>query len=163
MPGVSPRVRNSGSSERPDFIVASVLRSNPLTGPYPIRVDWKGGAVRLSGAVGTSQIHDMAVRTVIGLGYPVKDDLVIDTAEAHRAALIQAAAIPGISSSWGMLAGSAPYFVYPPPLFGRVDDPFFGFEPPLVSFPPWTRSPNLDQAGRGPTNAAAGGLAPPGK
>ena len=148
--------------ERPDFIVASVLRSNPLTGPYPIRVDWKGGAVRLSGVVGTSQIHDMAVRTVIGLGYPVKDDLVIDTAEAHRVALMQAAAIPGNSSSWGMLAGSAPYFVYPPPLFGRVDDPFFGFEPPLVSFPPWARSPNLDQAGRGPTSAAAGGLASPG-
>ena len=78
-----------------------MLRSNPLTGPYPIRVDWKGGAVRLSGAVGTSQVHDIAVRTVIGLGYPVKDDLVIDTAAAHRVALIQAAAIPGISSSWG--------------------------------------------------------------
>jgi hypothetical protein len=104
----------------------------------------------------------MAVRTVIDLGYPVKDDLVIDTAEAHRVALIQTAAIPGISSSWGTLAGSAPYFVYPPPLFGRVDDPFFGFEPPLVSFPPWTRSPNLDPAGRGPANAAAGGLAAPG-
>ena len=72
--------------ERPDFIVASVLRSNPLTGPYPIRVDWKGGAVRLSGVVGTSQVHDMAVRTVIGLGYPVKDDLVIDTAAAHQVA-----------------------------------------------------------------------------
>jgi osmotically-inducible protein OsmY len=149
--------------DRPDFIVASLLRSNPLTAPYPIRVDWKGGAVRLSGAVGTSQVHDMAVRTVIGLGYPVKDDLVIDTAAAHQVALMQAAAIPGISSSWGgMLAGSAPYFVYPPPLFGRVDDPFFGFEPPLVSFPPWTRSPNLDQTGRGPTSAAAGGLASPG-
>ena len=24
---------------------------------------------------------------------------------------------------------------------GRVDDPFFGFVPPLVSFPPWWRRP----------------------
>jgi hypothetical protein len=43
--------------------------------------------------------------------------------------------------------------VYPPPLFGRVDDPFFGFEPPLVSFPPWwNRTP--DPAGRMTTGAA---------
>jgi hypothetical protein len=145
--------------DRPDLIATRVLRANPLTGPYPIRADWRGGTVVLSGAVGTTQIHDMAVRAVIDLGYPVKDDLVIDTAEAHRVALFQAAAIPGNSSSWGMLAGSAPYFVYPPPLFGRVDDPFFGFEPPLVSFPPWTRSQNLDQPGRSQTNAAAGALA----
>jgi osmotically-inducible protein OsmY len=102
----------------------------------------------------------MAVRTVIGLGYPVKDDLVIDTAAAHQVALMHAAAIPGSSSPWGLLAGSAPYFVYPPPLFGRVDDPFFGFEPPLVSFPPWTRSQNLDRAGGGLTNAAGAPAAP---
>ena len=52
---------------------------------------------------------------------------------------------PGHAGPWpspagGSPAGSAPYFVYPPPLFGRVDDPFFGFEPPLVSFPPWATS-----------------------
>jgi osmotically-inducible protein OsmY len=150
-----------GFVDRPDFIVGSVLRANPLTAPYPIRVDWRDGSVILSGVVGTSQVHNIAVRTVIDLGYPVKDNLVIDTAAAHQVALVQAAAIPGSSGSWGMLAGSAPYFVYPPPLFGRVDDPFFGFEPPLVSFPPWTRSPNLDQASRGPANAAVGGLAAP--
>ena len=160
MPGIRARSRSKAPRDRPDLIVTRVLRTNPLTGPYPIRVDWRGGAVVLSGVVGTSQIHDMAVRTVMNLGYPVKDDLVIDTGEAHRVAFMQAAAIPGNSSSWGMLAGSAPYFVYPPPLFGRVDDPFFGFEPPLVSFPPWARSQNLDQAGRGPMNGS-GGLASP--
>ena len=96
----------------------------------------------LSGRVGTSVIHDMAVRTVIDLGYPVRDDLVIDTAEAHRVALAQtyAGGWPGAGAAYGAQAGSAPYFVYPPPLFGRVDDPFFGFEPPLASFPPWWRS-----------------------
>jgi hypothetical protein len=94
----------------------------------------------------------MAVRTAIALGYAVKDDLVIDTAEAHRVALAQASLAPWSWGSWGTLAGSAPYLVYPPPLFGRVDDPFFGFEPPLVSFPPWWRSSNPDQLGRGLVN-----------
>jgi len=27
--------------------------------------------------------------------------------------------------------------VYPPPLFGRIDNPFYGFEPPLLSYPAW--------------------------
>ena len=43
-------------------------------------------------------------------------------------------AAPGAAAA----SSSSPY-VYPPPLFGRVDDPFFGFVPPLVSFPPWWR------------------------
>jgi hypothetical protein len=157
-----PQASQQRLVDRPDLFVTRVLRANPLTGPYPIRADWRGGSVVLSGVVGTSQIHDMAVRAVVDLGYPVKDELVIDTAEAHRVALMQAAALPGNSTSWGLLAGSAPYLVYPPPLFGRVDDPFFGFEPPLVSFPPWARSQNLDQASRGPTNAAASAPAPSG-
>ena len=33
---------------------------------------------------------------------------------------------------------SSPY-IYPPPLMGRLDDPFFGLVPPIVSFPPWWR------------------------
>ena len=36
---------------------------------------------------------------------------------------------------------SSSYYVYPPPLFGRLDDPFFGMVPPLVSFAPWWRRP----------------------
>jgi hypothetical protein len=38
-----------------------------------------------------------------------------------------------------MASGNVPY-VYPPPLFGRIDDPFFGFEPPLLTYPPWWRA-----------------------
>ena len=98
----------------------------------------------LAGRVGTSVIHDMAVRTVIDLGYPLRDDLVIDTGKAHRVALAQAAGGPWSSPAAGTLVGSAPYFVYPPPLFGRLDDPFFGMEPPVVSFPPWATSGNPD-------------------
>lgn len=140
--GVPPASR----SNRPDAIVLSAIRANPLTAPYAINATWRNGTVVLSGRVGTGVIHDMAVRTVIDLGYRVRDDLVIDTGEAHRVALAQAAATGGAwpRQSAGALVGSAPYFNYPPPLFGRLDDPFFGLEPPVVSFPPWATSGNPD-------------------
>ncbi len=137
-------------------IVLNAIRANPLTAPYPIRASWSNGTVVLAGRVGTTQIHDLAVRTAIDLGYPVRDDLIIDTAEAHRVALAQAQAGPWSPGAWGALAGSAPYFVYPPPLFGRVDDPFFGFEPPLVSFPPWSASRYLDTRVPAPASTGAG-------
>jgi osmotically-inducible protein OsmY len=143
---------------QPDAIVLSAIRANPLTAPYAINAAWRNGKVILSGRVGTSVIHDMAVRTVIDLGYPLRDDLVIDTAEAHRVALAQAASGPWSSPAAGTLVGSAPYFAYPPPLFGRLDDPFFGMEPPLVSFPPWATSGNPDSRGR--QAGMAQGIAP---
>jgi hypothetical protein len=138
------RVPAAQRANQPDAIVMSAIRANPFTAPYAITAGWRNGTIILTGRVGTSVIHDMAVRTVIDLGYPVRDDLVTDTAEAHRVALAQAAARPWSSPAGGTLVGSTPYFVYPPPLFGRVDDPFFGFEPPLVSFPPWATSGNPD-------------------
>ncbi len=136
----------AGPSAQPDAIVTSAIRANPLTAPYAINATWRNGSIVLKGRVGTSVVHDMAVRTVIDLGYRVRDDLVIDTGEAHRVAMAQAAAArgPWAAPVAGSLAGSAPYFVYPPPLFGRVDDPFFGLEPPLLSFAPWATSGNPD-------------------
>jgi hypothetical protein len=147
-----PRARARGEkpvpADRPDLQVAGALRANPLTAPYAIRIAWKDGSLVLSGRVGTKDIHDVAVRTAIAAGYPVKDDLVIDTGEAHRVAMMAMAqgyyGNPWLSGSLGSVAGSAPYFAYPPPLFGRLDDPFFGFEPPLVSFPPWWRPAYFD-------------------
>jgi osmotically-inducible protein OsmY len=136
----APAARAAG----PEAIVSGAIRANPVTAPYAIAATWKKGAVVLSGRVGTTEIHDVAVRTAIDLGYPVRDELIIDTAEAERVALSQYPQIPAAATPWGPLAGSAPYLVYPPPLFGRVDDPFFGFEPPLVSFPPWWASRSLD-------------------
>ena len=32
---------------------------------------------------------------------------------------------------------AVPPYIYPEPLFGYLDEPFYGFEPPLFSFPPW--------------------------
>jgi len=149
-------------ADRPDAIVLSAIRANPLTAPYAITAAWRNGSVVLAGKVGTSVIHDMAVRTVIDLGYPLRDDLVIDTALAHRVALAQTAGGPWSPAARGTLAGSAPYFVCPPPLFGRVDDPFFGFEPPLVSFPPWSTSSSPDPRVRQAAVAPGAGPGAPG-
>ena len=91
----------------------------------------------LSGGVGTKEAHDVAVRLAIVPGSPIRDDLVIDTGLAHAAVLGATAAGVGMSAL-SRLGASSPY-IYPPPLMGRLDDPFFGFVPPLVSFPPWWR------------------------
>ena len=53
----------------------------PLTAPYPIAATWRNGVVVLSGRVGTKVVHDAAVQLAIALGFPFRDDLVIDTAE----------------------------------------------------------------------------------
>ena len=134
------------------------LRSNPLTAPYAIGASWQGGKVILSGRVGTKQVHDSAVQMAIAFGFPFRDDLVIDTAETIRVAM---SATPSMTG-YGALAPnlSSSYNVYPEPLFGRLDDPFFGMQPPVVSFAPWwrgRRDPEMTPAGMGgpaPSNVA---------
>jgi osmotically-inducible protein OsmY len=127
------------SVRRPEQVVLSAIRSHPLTAPYPIMATWQKGKVVLSGPVGTKQVHDTAVRLAIAVGVPFRDDLVIDTGTAHFVAQSAAAVMGGGSAGpLGPQSSSSPY-VYPPPLFGRLDDPFFGYVPPLVSFPPWWR------------------------
>ncbi|WP_165251421.1 BON domain-containing protein [Paludisphaera soli] len=118
----------------PEQSVVDALRANPLTLPYAIRVDvGRQGEIILSGKVGTKAVHDLAIRTVIDLGLVPHDDLVIDTNEAHRVAIEQT--YSAASAVAAAPVGPSPYFVYPEPLFGRLDDPFFGLEPPILSFP----------------------------
>ena len=113
----------------PDQAVLQALASNPVTAPYRIAVSWRNGQLALSGRVGSHVVHDAAVRLALAAttGVSIRDDLVIDTAESYRVAAYGPAASP---------YGMAPY-VYPPPLMGRLDNPFYGFEPPPVSYPPW--------------------------
>ncbi len=106
----------------------------PLTAPYPIAATWRNGVVVLSGRVGTKVIHDAAVQLAIAVGFPFRDDLVIDTAETFRVAMSSTPSMTGYAALTPNL--SASYYVYPQPLFGRLDDPFFGMVPPLVSFAP---------------------------
>ncbi len=212
---------------RYEVVLIQSLQNNPATAPYLFATEWKSGKVVLHGRVGTKSIHDAAIQTAIGLGVPVVDALVIDTAAAHDAeawrqyqqqaqqaghgagtgtALAGAgyggqsfgppnAGAGGLGSKGypgtggaaaslenqgggnvtspganygagggyggggggyggggggygggyggggGALPGAGTYgslpVTYPPPLFGRLDDPFFGFEPPPIAYPPW--------------------------
>lgn len=129
--GQSTAAKSAASSEQ---AVVDALRANPLILPYSIQVTTgKSSEIILAGKVGTKAVHDMAIRTVIDLGLVPHDELVIDTAEAQRVAMQQTyASGPGIVAP----IGPAPYFVFPEPLFGRLDDPFWGMEPPILSIPP---------------------------
>ncbi len=134
-----PRDHGGQNAPRLDSVVLAAIRSNPLTAAYPISANLQKGKVVLSGVVGTKQVHDAAVRMLIDMGVPFRDDLVIDTAAAAAVAQAIGPAAGGYGGAMpGTLSNSSPY-IYPPPLFGRLDDPFFGFVPPLVSFPPWWR------------------------
>ena len=137
-----PRPATSEPSRgiRPEDRVLSALRTNPITAPYRISTSWKNGRVVLSGRVATKVIHDAAVATAGSTGASVDDSLVIDTAEAYRSGMSQGQ-MPGIGqgpmSRGPMMGGSTVPYVYPQPLFGVYDDPFYGFEPPYISYPPW--------------------------
>ena len=71
--------RRASRSSRP----SATTRSPPPTGS-PSRST--GEQYALSGRVGTKMVHDAAIRTMIALGYPVRDDLTIDTGEVNRVA-----------------------------------------------------------------------------
>ncbi len=140
----------------PELVLLRALRSNPVTAPYAISATRRNGVIVLAGRVGTKQIHDAAVRMAIGLGAPFRDDLVIDTAAADQAALMTNAAAAAAGPLAQGALSSSPY-IYPPPLMGRLDDPFFGLVPPIISFPPWWRR---NDAVLLQPRAAANGLAP---
>ncbi len=141
------------SLSTPEINLLRSLQANPVTAPYAFATQRRGTKVALRARVGTKVIHDTAIQTAIALGVPVIDDIVIDTLAAHQAAAPPGAiggspygsaynaayGSAGPSSGLGGFPGAGgvgpvPY-TYPPPLFGRLDDPFFGFEPPAISYP----------------------------
>jgi hypothetical protein len=164
-PPATPTTQVAGStngvpaSNGPEASLLRSLQANPATAPYAFSTERRGSKIALRGRVGTKQAHDAAIRTALALGVPVVDDLVIDTLAAHQAAAYAGGMAPGMGyggyASSGMgygpagpssglggypgansLYGSLPY-TYPQPLLGRLDEPFFGFEPPAVGFPAW--------------------------
>ena len=145
--------------------ILQALQSDPIAAPYRFGVIERRGRPVLVGRVGTKVIHDVAVGIATSFVPSIGDDLVIDTAEIQRAGLAAnaaaaeaaaAAAGPMVSlrsptrrngcragrtatvpsPAYTRVSGAIPY-VYPQPLFGYVDDPFWGFEPPAISYPPW--------------------------
>lgn len=129
--------------------VLEALSVDPSTAPYRIGTDIRDGQLVLSGRVATSAIHDLVIQTALAFTPRLRDDLVIDTAEAGRALVPNGANQTGgsngarsaadlpINAFPGASTYSSPPYYYPPPLFGRVDEPFYGFEPPVISYPPW--------------------------
>ena len=123
-----------------EVAVLQMLLRHPVTAPYTFRTARRNGKVVLAGRVGTKEVHDVAVRLAMNVTSSIDDRLVIDTAEAHRAAATPpsgrlTAGFGPVNSAYSVGSGAGPVF-YPPPLFGRYDEPFFGFEPPAVSYPP---------------------------
>jgi hypothetical protein len=103
--------------------VADALAANPTIAPYQLATSMdRQGRVVVSGRVGSKGIYDVVIRTLIALGVPFVDRLVIDTAMGLPVATPAVVARP---------------LLYPPPLMGRVDEPFLGFEPPVIAYPPW--------------------------
>ena len=128
---IAPATATSGQAATARPLVnqiADALTGHPLTAPCSITVEQRKTQIALKGRVGSKTVHDAAVRTAIAFGVSVVDDLVIDTAAA-------AAALPKAPNVGLPLVTSN--YTYPPPLFGRIDDPFFGMEPPAISYPPW--------------------------
>ena len=122
LPGASPSVQAppagvAADPSRAELTILKALMANPITAPYRIVTSTRNGRVVLSGPVGTKAVHDAAVQTGIATGYPIQDDLVIDTAEVYRAAALAASPGWGPSHAWDIPplgAGTVP-FVYPPP------------------------------------------------
>ena len=94
-PRPAPQAQEGQSAPRPELIVLSAIRSNPVTAAYPIMATWQKDKVVLAGRVGTKAVHDAAVRMAIDIGVPFRDDLVIDTGMAHVVAQSAAAGMPG--------------------------------------------------------------------
>ncbi len=122
----------------PATLLIHALSADPWTAPYQFTARVVGRQVALSGRVGSRLAHDAALRVASGIGYPVRDDLIIDTLESARAGVPNRPVVSRI-----------PY-VYPQSVFGRPYDPFYGMEPPLVSYPPYAAAVGM----REPINTA---------
>jgi hypothetical protein len=131
-----------------EISLLNALAANAVTSPYLFETSLKSGRVQLWGRVGTKEVYDQAIRVALDLGIAFDDHLVIDTAATLRAASgpgtggnPQLAAAGAVGAMPPRIApysrvGGVPY-IYPPPLFGFYDDPFYGFEPPIISYPPF--------------------------
>ena len=140
-------VRNTLSNTERELLRS--LQVNPSTAAYGFSIERRGLQGRAPGAgrdqAGPRRRDPDRHRP---WAIPVIDDLVIDTLAAHQAAgypspmMTSSYGPSGPSSGFGgypsatTLYGSLPY-TYPQPLFGRLDEPFYGFEPPAFSYPPW--------------------------
>jgi len=116
-----------------ETLIAEALIANPMTAGSPITIEPRNGKVVLRGRVGSKAVHDAIVRTAIAFGVSISDNLVIDST-VPPSVWPQASGSPPVGRIPASLLGS---YTYPPSLFGRFDDPFWGLEPPPILYPPW--------------------------
>lgn len=118
--------------------ILKVLAANPATSPYAFQTSRVGSRILLKGVVGTREIYDIAMRLAIEVTPLIDDRIVIDTSAIPRVAVAPAPVNLGVVAAQSVryVAGLTPP-IYPPPLFGPYEDPFWGFEPPLITYPPW--------------------------
>ena len=166
LPGRRRRLRRARARPRPEQVVLSAIRSNPADGSLSrswrrgkrTRSSWRGGSAPSRCTTWPSGWRSTSA-------FPFRDDLVIDTGMAHVVAQSAAAGMAGRCCRARRASQSRLPYIYPPPLFGRLDDPFFGYVPPLVSYPPWWSRGNQTRfddgaARKGPGAAAADRAAP---
>lgn len=115
--------------------LAEALSTDPITAPYTIRLTLRRGQVVMRGRVGTTAVHDEAIQTAIALNLPVVDELVTDTAEVNRPGASTPTNGPLFPNWWSPVTSNSTW-IYPEPLFGRIDEPFAGMTPPDISYPP---------------------------
>lgn len=146
------------------------LAGDPRTAPFAFTTSvTKQGRVVLGGRVSSKVIHDIAVRIAMTATPSFDDQLVIDTSVQPRNVNApgpnQQPVMVGLTPAGFGLASNVPY-VYPPPIFNYLDEPFYGFEPPIISYPPWwgqmsaRRIRSLIEDVRGPQPSTAPGQPP---
>lgn len=153
-----PAVPRPPTPTAQETALLKALAADPITAPYAFATTVRNGKVSLSGRVGTKAVYDRAVRIAVVLGIPFEERLIIDTAEVYRSVAVPGAPLAGPPTAIA-LSGAAPY-VYPEPLFGYWDEPFYGFEPPAISYPAWW--PALTNLRRAELGAAQVGPGPEG-
>lgn len=113
---VVPKTRESApTGPRPEEQILQALRANPVTAPFRFTVVRVRGQYALSGRVASRAVHDYAIQTMIGLGYSIRDDLIIDTGLGNL--LVAPFPIPGPVTRGYFSA----------PMFTRVDQAITGF------------------------------------
>jgi hypothetical protein len=151
--GSNPSTHSSPSTSastalRPETQVLKAIKGNPAIAPYEIKTTWQKGAVLISGRVGSTAIHDLVIQTAIDLGYPFRDALMIDTAEAVRVASQRTKFATGSREmeASDTYTQTSQKRSSPAPLIRIENDTFPGSWPPEISYPPdWKRSPSQDR------------------
>lgn len=120
----------------PKVVLIEALGREALTAPFFFEVRQDRGRLFLEGRVGSRLVHDAAIQTAFGLGIQVVDNLIIDTAAPRRVATVTTA-VPASPLTGFPSASASTLYPYPAPLFGPPIDPFWGYEAPLITYPPW--------------------------